>query len=122
MENARRYFTRYSKARAAATEVPRLLAGAEHELAYLDEALTHLDLAGTPDELAACAPSGRRAATSAPAGAEERRARPGRAGGGAPPAARGRDAGRAPGGPTGASPSTASRCSSGAAGGATTRC
>ncbi|HEX2327017.1 MAG TPA: NFACT RNA binding domain-containing protein, partial [Chloroflexota bacterium] len=51
VENARRYFARYAKAKAAAAEVPLLLASTEHELSYLEEALTHLDLAATPDEL-----------------------------------------------------------------------
>lgn len=51
VENAQRYFARYHKARAAAREVPELLAGVEHELRYLDEALTHLELAATPGEL-----------------------------------------------------------------------
>ncbi|MDQ3702297.1 MAG: NFACT family protein, partial [Chloroflexota bacterium] len=53
VENARHYFSRYAKAKGAAREVPALLAGTEHELRYLDEAVTHLDLAATSDELAA---------------------------------------------------------------------
>lgn len=53
VENARHYFSRYGKAKGAAREVPALLAGTEHELRYLEEAVTHLDLAATPDEIAA---------------------------------------------------------------------
>ncbi len=52
VENAQRYFSRYAKAKGAAREVPALLAATEHELRYLDEALTHLDLAEGPDEIA----------------------------------------------------------------------
>lgn len=95
VENARRYFTRYGKARAAATEVPQLLAAAEHELAYLDEALTHLDLAGTPDELAALRAEWAEGGYLGPQ-ARPRAPRPsgkGRGRGAAGP--RGRDAGRA---------------------------
>jgi predicted ribosome quality control (RQC) complex YloA/Tae2 family protein len=51
VEAAQRYFGRYAKAKAAAQEVPALIAGVEHEARYLDEALTHLDLARTPQEL-----------------------------------------------------------------------
>lgn len=52
LENARRYFERYAKAKSAAREVPLRLAAAENELRYLEEAFTHLDLAATPAEAA----------------------------------------------------------------------
>jgi predicted ribosome quality control (RQC) complex YloA/Tae2 family protein len=97
VENARRYFARYAKARGAAVEVPALLAAAEHELSYLDEALTHLDLAGTPDELAALRAEwaeggylGPQLRPKAPRPAGRGRGRGGAARGGA----RGRDGGR----------------------------
>ena len=53
VENAQRYFARYKKLKAAALDVPAMLAATEHQLAYLDEALTHLELARTPDDVAA---------------------------------------------------------------------
>ncbi|HEX2033060.1 MAG TPA: NFACT RNA binding domain-containing protein [Chloroflexota bacterium] len=53
VENAQRYFARYQKAKTAAREVPAMLEATERELAYLDEASIHLELAATPDELAA---------------------------------------------------------------------
>jgi predicted ribosome quality control (RQC) complex YloA/Tae2 family protein len=51
VENARRYFARYAKAKAAAAEVPRLLTATEHELRYLDEAMIHLELATALEEI-----------------------------------------------------------------------
>ncbi|MBI3974735.1 MAG: NFACT family protein [Chloroflexi bacterium] len=51
IENAQRYFTRYRKLKAAAHEVPAMLESVEQERRYLDEALTHLDLATNPGEL-----------------------------------------------------------------------
>jgi predicted ribosome quality control (RQC) complex YloA/Tae2 family protein len=52
LANARSYFDRYAKAKAAAREVPGLLAAAQQEQRYLDEALTNLELAASPGELA----------------------------------------------------------------------
>src|SRR5207302_8313197 len=51
--NARRTFARYAKAKAAAREVPAMLEEVEHDLRYLDEALTLLDLSRSPADLAA---------------------------------------------------------------------
>jgi len=45
VENAREYFRRYEKARAATAEVPRLLARVDGELAYLEQLATDLALA-----------------------------------------------------------------------------
>lgn len=53
VENAQRYFGRYAKAKAAAREVPILIAETELGLRYLDEAVLHLDLASSAPELAA---------------------------------------------------------------------
>lgn len=53
VENAQRYFARYAKARTAAREVPAMIETTEHELRYLQEALTLLDLATSPADLAA---------------------------------------------------------------------
>lgn len=52
VEAAQRYFARYAKAKAAVRDVPDLIAGVEHELRYLDDALTLLDLAQSPSDLA----------------------------------------------------------------------
>lgn len=49
--NAQRLFRRYQKARAAAREVPPLLEAASQERAYLEEAVVHLDLTRTPDDV-----------------------------------------------------------------------
>ncbi len=51
--NAQRVFKRYQKARAAAREVPPLLAAATQERLYLEEALVHLDLARSADDVRA---------------------------------------------------------------------
>jgi len=45
VENAQHYFNRYEKAKAAAAEVPRVLATVAAELAYLDQLATDLMLA-----------------------------------------------------------------------------
>src|SRR5437764_1174568 len=52
-ENARDYFERYRKAQSAAANLPDLLAATRTTLAYLDQLLTLLDLAGRYDEIAA---------------------------------------------------------------------
>ena len=52
IEEAQRTFERYAKAKAAARDVPAMVEAAENELRYLEEALTLLDLAQTPAELA----------------------------------------------------------------------
>jgi predicted ribosome quality control (RQC) complex YloA/Tae2 family protein len=49
--NAQRVFKRYQKARAAAREVPPLLEAAAQERSYLEEALVHLDLARSADDV-----------------------------------------------------------------------
>lgn len=49
--NAQRLFKRYQKARAAAREVPPLLDAATQERTYLEEAIVHLDLARTADDI-----------------------------------------------------------------------
>ena len=46
VENAQEYFHRYEKARAAAAEVPALVAAVDEELAFLQQLETDLDLAG----------------------------------------------------------------------------
>jgi len=51
VENARRYFERYKKAKRAAEEVPALLQRAELELRYLDQLDTDLDLAANWPEI-----------------------------------------------------------------------
>ena len=51
VENAQAYFTRYEKAKSAAKDVPRLLARANMELAYLDQLVTDLDLASNWPEI-----------------------------------------------------------------------
>ncbi|HEU5316182.1 MAG TPA: NFACT RNA binding domain-containing protein [Chloroflexota bacterium] len=53
VEDAQRTFDRYAKVKAAARDVPAMIEGVEHELRYLDEALTLLDLAADSQELAA---------------------------------------------------------------------
>jgi predicted ribosome quality control (RQC) complex YloA/Tae2 family protein len=56
VRNAQRYFAQYAKAKRAAAQVPAMAHEAEQQLRYLDEALTHLELARSPralDELAA---------------------------------------------------------------------
>jgi predicted ribosome quality control (RQC) complex YloA/Tae2 family protein len=53
VEEAQRAFERYAKAKTAARDVPAMIDGVEHELRYLDEALTLLDLAADPQEVAA---------------------------------------------------------------------
>lgn len=45
LENARRYFEKYEKAKRARAGVPELIAAAEQELAYLDQLATDLELA-----------------------------------------------------------------------------
>ncbi len=45
LENARRYFEQYEKAKRARAGVPELIAAAEQELAYLDQLATDLELA-----------------------------------------------------------------------------
>src|SRR5207244_1371239 len=47
IEEAQRTFERYVKAKAAARDVPAMIEGTEHELRYLDDALTLLDLVQT---------------------------------------------------------------------------
>jgi predicted ribosome quality control (RQC) complex YloA/Tae2 family protein len=47
VENAQAYFERYEKAKAAAAEIPPLLARAMLDLRYLDQLATDLDLAAT---------------------------------------------------------------------------
>ena len=49
--NAQRVYKRYQKARAAAREVPPLLAAATQERSYLEEALVHLDFSRTADDI-----------------------------------------------------------------------
>jgi predicted ribosome quality control (RQC) complex YloA/Tae2 family protein len=49
--NAQRLFKRYQKARAAERAVPPLLEVATQERAYLEEAVVHLDLARTADDV-----------------------------------------------------------------------
>ena len=51
VENAQAYFARYEKARSAAADVPRLIAQADEELAYLDQLATDLDLAANRPEI-----------------------------------------------------------------------
>jgi predicted ribosome quality control (RQC) complex YloA/Tae2 family protein len=53
VQNAQQYFARYAKTKAAAQQVPAMLAAVEHDLRYLDEALILLELARSPSELAA---------------------------------------------------------------------
>jgi predicted ribosome quality control (RQC) complex YloA/Tae2 family protein len=105
VENARRYFARYAKAKAAAAEVPVLLAAAEHELSYLAEALTHLDLASTPEELAALRAEWSEGGFLGPGAAARSARREGKGGRGARttgPRGKGRDKGRDRRGPQGA--------------------
>lgn len=45
LDNAHRYFDRYEKAKRAAADVPKLQAATRHELAYLEQLATDLDLA-----------------------------------------------------------------------------
>lgn len=45
LDNARRYFEQYEKAKRARAGVPELIAAAEQELAYLDQLATDLELA-----------------------------------------------------------------------------
>ncbi|MCZ7546291.1 MAG: NFACT RNA binding domain-containing protein [Anaerolineae bacterium] len=45
VENAKRYFERYEKAKRAGEEVPALVASAERELAFLDQLALDIDLA-----------------------------------------------------------------------------
>ncbi|HET7768306.1 MAG TPA: NFACT RNA binding domain-containing protein [Chloroflexota bacterium] len=52
IEESQRVFERYAKAKAAARDVPAMIEATENELRYLDEALTLLELAATPAELA----------------------------------------------------------------------
>jgi predicted ribosome quality control (RQC) complex YloA/Tae2 family protein len=51
VENAQAYFTRYEKAKSAMADIPRLLAQADRELAYLDQLATDLDLASNRPEI-----------------------------------------------------------------------
>jgi predicted ribosome quality control (RQC) complex YloA/Tae2 family protein len=53
VENARRLFKQYGKARDAAKIVPSLLEDAQQELDYLDQLAVHAALAGDPQSLAA---------------------------------------------------------------------
>ena len=53
VENARGYFRRYRKAKAALREVPALLAETDVRLRYLDEVSALVDLAETADEVRA---------------------------------------------------------------------
>jgi len=52
VENAQSYFERYTRLRDAGRQLPAMIATARGRVAQLDEALVHLDLAGTPDEVA----------------------------------------------------------------------
>ena len=52
IEESQRAFERYVKAKSAARDVPAMIEATENELRYLDEALTLLELARTPGELA----------------------------------------------------------------------
>ena len=45
LENARRYFERYEKAKRAAEDIPKLMRSAQQEIAYLEQLATDLDLA-----------------------------------------------------------------------------
>ncbi len=53
VENSQRQFKRYRKARAALAGVPTLLAETRLGIDFLDQALAHLDLADTPDQVRA---------------------------------------------------------------------
>lgn len=53
VENSQRQFKRYRKAKAALAGVPALLAETRLSLDFLDQALAHLDLADTPDQVRA---------------------------------------------------------------------
>ena len=53
VENAQRHFKRYRKAKAALAGVPSLLAETRLSLDFLDQALAHLDLADTADQVRA---------------------------------------------------------------------
>lgn len=52
LDNARRYFEQYEKAKRARAGVPELIAAAEQELAYLDQLATDLELATNWPEIA----------------------------------------------------------------------
>lgn len=52
IENAERYFKRYRKARDAAKRVPRLMAKAKHDLAFVEDLDTYVELADSPSDLA----------------------------------------------------------------------
>ncbi len=51
VENAQRYFDRYEKAKRAAEDIPGLQARAQHELAYIEQLATDLDLAESWPEI-----------------------------------------------------------------------
>jgi predicted ribosome quality control (RQC) complex YloA/Tae2 family protein len=51
VENAQAYFDRYERAKSAAADLPRLLKGANLELAYLDQLATDLELASNRPEI-----------------------------------------------------------------------
>jgi len=53
IEDSQRVFERYAKAKASARDVPAMIESTAYELAYLEEALTMLELAATPAELTA---------------------------------------------------------------------
>jgi predicted ribosome quality control (RQC) complex YloA/Tae2 family protein len=52
VENAQSYFERYTRLRDAGRQLPAMIATARGRVAQLDEALVHLDLAATPEEVA----------------------------------------------------------------------
>lgn len=52
VENARRFFRHYEKAKAAAQQIPARLAQTDAELRYLDQLATDLSLAGSRPEIA----------------------------------------------------------------------
>lgn len=51
IENAQRYFERYTRQRDARRRLPALVAAAKGRVRYLDEALVHVALAATPEEV-----------------------------------------------------------------------
>jgi predicted ribosome quality control (RQC) complex YloA/Tae2 family protein len=53
IENAQAYFERYTRARDAGRLLPEMIDAGRARLAYLDEALVHVALADTPDDVAA---------------------------------------------------------------------
>jgi hypothetical protein len=92
VENAQRYFERYTRARDAARRLPDLIAPARALVDYLTEALVYADLADDPDAVAALrrelsAVDAPRTEVARPAGHRTRPERPGQARSAARPAA-----------------------------------